>query len=300
MRRRRAARLVLRADIAAEAGYPEDARTWLEEARRLAPSLPELDQVEKRLSPVISSFRRRIWQLLPAAAALLLLTMTATPLGVNAPVGPSRAPADPSVVAIDNPSVVAIRLERVSPTAGLAVRPIQPKPLAEPADRPAPAVRVASPAAIAALPEIEPSPAPVAALAEPAAAVAPLSVAVLAPPTPPAAEEPSQEPLVRSTLNRYAAAYSALDADAAQRVWPGVDRAALSRAFETLSSQEISLADCRINVAAHTARATCAGSASWTPRVGSGSRRTDARRWDFELAKAAGAWRIVNARVQNR
>jgi hypothetical protein len=112
--------------------------------------------------------------------------------------------------------------------------------------------------------------------------------------------EPSQDILVRSTLDRYASAYSALDASAAQRVWPRVNRGALTRAFETLASQQVSLGDCRVDVTGATARASCAGSATWAPKVGAGSSRTDARRWDFELARTGGGWQIVNARVQNR
>jgi hypothetical protein len=112
--------------------------------------------------------------------------------------------------------------------------------------------------------------------------------------------EPAADVLVRSALNRYAAAYSALDADAAQRAWPGVNRGALTRAFETLASQRVSLGQCRIDVSGASARATCAGSATWAPKIGSGSARTDQRRWDFELARTGAGWEIVNARVQNR
>jgi hypothetical protein len=105
---------------------------------------------------------------------------------------------------------------------------------------------------------------------------------------------------VRTVLTRYASAYSALDADAAQRVWPGVNRAALARAFESLASQRVSLGECRIHVAAASAQAQCAGSATWSPKVGSSASRTEARNWTFELARAGAAWQIVSARVQNR
>ena len=70
---------------------------------------------------------------------------------------------------------------------------------------------------------------------------------------------------VRAVLNKYAAAYSHLDAAAAQAVWPAVNRPALSRAFEGLASQRVSLERCDIDVNAATARATCAGSATWSP-----------------------------------
>jgi hypothetical protein len=111
--------------------------------------------------------------------------------------------------------------------------------------------------------------------------------------------EPPQDALVRGTLESYAAAYSRLDADAAQRVWPVVNVDALSRAFDTLASQRVSLGDCRIQVDGTSAQARCAGTATWTPKVGGGE-HTDERNWTFELSKANGRWEIVSARVQNR
>jgi hypothetical protein len=106
--------------------------------------------------------------------------------------------------------------------------------------------------------------------------------------------------MVRRVLNRYASAYSELDANAAQRVWPGVNRAALSRAFDALASQRVSLGDCKVQVAAATAQARCAGSATWSPKVGNAAPRTEQRNWTFELARAGNGWQIVSARVQNK
>jgi hypothetical protein len=135
--------------------------------------------------------------------------------------------------------------------------------------------------------------------------LAPAPLAASGPDTAPATEPAppasvAEDALVRGTLDRYAAAYSSLDAAAAQRVWPGVNVAALARAFDGLASQRVSLGDCRIDVAGETARANCAGSADWAAKVGDGARRTAARRWTFDLARSGGAWQIVNARVQNR
>ena len=116
----------------------------------------------------------------------------------------------------------------------------------------------------------------------------------------PAPAEASQESAVRSVLNGYAAAYSALDADAAQRVWPGVNRSALSRAFDSLASQRISLNDCRIQAGAVRATASCAGTATWAPKIGGGGTHSEARQWTFDLARSGDRWQIVSARVQNR
>jgi len=110
--------------------------------------------------------------------------------------------------------------------------------------------------------------------------------------------QPPQEPLVRSTVARYAQAYNALDVDAVERVWPSVNRDALTRAFDSLASQRVTLGDCRIQLDGDTAEATCAGWATWTPKVG--REQTDARHWTFDLEKSAAGWQIINARVQNR
>jgi hypothetical protein len=104
---------------------------------------------------------------------------------------------------------------------------------------------------------------------------------------------------VRGVLNRYAAAYSHLDASAAQEVWPAVNRSALSRAFDGLASQRVSLEKCSIDVKGTTAHATCAGSTTWSPKIGNGGPRTEPRNWTFQLAKAGEDWQIVGARVQN-
>jgi hypothetical protein len=105
---------------------------------------------------------------------------------------------------------------------------------------------------------------------------------------------------VRVTLDRYAAAYSDLDAAAAQRVWPRVHRAALARAFDSLAFQRITLGDCRVDLRGTAARAACTGSATWTPKVGDATPRTEARHWTFDLVRAGDTWSIVDARVQNR
>src|SRR5687767_8688690 len=79
MRRRRAERCVLRAEVALHAGFEEDARLALEEARRLDSSAPDLDALRERISHLIEPPaaeapapppRRR--RLLPIAAAVTL------------------------------------------------------------------------------------------------------------------------------------------------------------------------------------------------------------------------------------
>jgi hypothetical protein len=103
---------------------------------------------------------------------------------------------------------------------------------------------------------------------------------------------------VRAVLTRYERAYTQLDSSQARAVWPGVDERALSRAFSSLASQRVSLGRCEVTLNGATARATCAGSATWTPKVGGGGARTEARRWTFELAKSGDGWTIQKAVVR--
>ena len=131
---------------------------------------------------------------------------------------------------------------------------------------------------------------------------APVAVSATPPPAPAVESsptQPSQDAVVRNVLNRYASAYNTLDVNAATRVWPGVNRSALARAFDGLSSQQLSLGDCRVDVEGAKAQARCAGRATWTPKIGSGT-RSESRSWTFELARAGNDWQIVSARVQNR
>jgi hypothetical protein len=102
---------------------------------------------------------------------------------------------------------------------------------------------------------------------------------------------------VRAVLSRYEAAYSALDAAAASAVWPGVDRRALTSAFQALSSQSVSLGRCDVRVTGEGAQADCKGTARWQPKVGGGP-QTAARQWRFELRNAGGDWIITRATVR--
>jgi hypothetical protein len=358
MRRRRAERLALRAEVAAMAGFPEEAQGHLAEARTLAPDLPELLRVERSIASapqapadnrgLLTDDRRDVtpatvvaasstadsalragsgwrWKITTAVAAALML-LAAVPFAP--PLRNAAAPATPETATLaavappsaapasvaDAPASAAASPDVATPAGPSAVAPIEravlPSAAADTARRAAdapPLPAATPPSALTMAPAVpasviepvvaprepaEPPTVPVTSLTSAGLAVDPSSI------DPPPAE-PAQEPLVRGALNRYAAAYNTLDAAAAQRVWPGVNRAALTRAFEGLSAQSLSLGDCRVDVTGRTARATCAGTASWTPRVGAGS-QTESRVWSFALERTGENWQIVSARVQNR
>lgn len=204
---------------------------------------------------------------------------------------------EPAQTISDTPLISGTPLERSEPTATSGVETPGPPPRAAidpvaslPAPPPSQAVE-ASPESTRAALETAP-------LSSPIVVPPPISGAEVAALTsrvekPIEAPRPSPSVEVRAALGRFAAAYSDLDASAARAVWPTVDERALGRAFDGLTSQRVSLGQCDVRVNGDTARAACAGSAAWTPKIGGGQRSVP-RRWTFELRNAAGAWRIVS------
>ena len=364
MRRRRAERLVLRAQAAIDAGCLDDARTCLTEARTLYEACPGIPELEQRLSasePDTAPAARRHTMALamiasaatvvlagwvvfprpqsvgqPAAPAAPLQTEVSQPAPTAADVQTQMRPPAPGVDPLPAPAAVfaaetaaaaanaaaapipsaasgaagqqlpATLAGTAAPSPGLSAAQSTP-PAAEPIRPESVAARASTPTADAAPEPVAapptPTPAPAPPVAAPPVAEGIPDLAGVAPsplPAAPAPPEPSQEPAVRSVLTRYASAYSTLDVDAAHRVWPGVNRAALARAFDSLASQRISFDDCRIDVAGSSAKARCAGMATWAPKIGGGGVQQEARSWTFELARSGDGWQIVSARVQNR
>jgi hypothetical protein len=127
------------------------------------------------------------------------------------------------------------------------------------------------------------------------------------PPSAPVASPPSStaasplEPQTRAiatVLNRYEQAFSALDANAAQAVWPSVDVKALGRAFDQLDEQTFALEGCNINVAGARAEAECGGNTRYIRKVGNRALRVEPRHWHFRLRQRDDQWVIdaVDAR----
>ncbi len=189
------------------------------------------------------------------------VTSTTTPTAT--PPAPAAATPVASSSEVSTPPVV------VAPDPG---------PLNAGAIRNEPSPSLASP-----LPASAPAPSPT---APPAASSTPVSRAVT-----------DQSAAVRATLARYETGFSRLDVGAVQSVWPSLDQHALSRAFDGLASQRVSLGACNVNVKGSTARADCSGTAAWTPKIGGGE-RIASRKWTFDLSESDAGWRIV--RVQAR
>ena len=381
MRRRRAERLVVRAEAALENGCIEDAGNALEEARRLCPSLPSLDDVQAKAARAAASSQQtaaaaRVRRGMAIAAGLIIVAgsgavgwrtarnqsavaaehaaspaatvaapVAATPAATPSPVTPPPPPSikvetrqvPPVVISgatedegehADPPAMPAPRtLSASATTAAPPVAALNPSArvvgtsgptTTTPPQLDSPPPSTADVGAIAALGNETSIPAPesfvdrVARLKESSNATsagatpgatdsrtetAPAAASPAA--TIPAPKNADEAALVRSILDRYADAYTRLDADAAKAVWPSVNRAALSRAFNGLNEQRIAFNDCSVNVRSTEARATCSGSTTWEPKIGGGP-HTDVRRWAFDLEKSADGWIIRDARVQNR
>jgi hypothetical protein len=104
---------------------------------------------------------------------------------------------------------------------------------------------------------------------------------------------------IRDVLGRYRSAFNALDAKAAQQVWPTVNPRTLDRAFGQLQEQNVSFEKCTIEVKALIAAASCNGTTRFVPKVGSRSAQAGPRQWNFVLRKASsGGWQIQEVQAR--
>ena len=187
-------------------------------------------------------------------------------LSESASVGSTRPPDQPSVT------------ERVEPAPVPLDAPVQ-SPIAPPDTRPTADPRGGSQAVRTVTPVPDP----------PAAAPSPAATA---------SRGETETSAVRGVLDGYADAFSTLDANATQRVWPAVDLRGLRRAFDQLTAQTITFNRCVVNASGETAEAVCVGKATWVPKVGDRSPKSEARTWRFALGHDAGEWVIDRVEVQ--
>lgn len=100
---------------------------------------------------------------------------------------------------------------------------------------------------------------------------------------------------IRDLLQRYRLAYEKLSAPAARQVWPGVNEAALARAFDGLETQALMFDDCQVLVRGTLATVTCRGTARYVPKIGSRYERVEPRNWAFKLRRRGPQWEIESA-----
>ena len=207
--------------------------------------------------------------------------------------GPSRAAAEPRPIDVPNrpavrpaaPEVAANSPGRTEPQTVQATREVSDDfvvPVTRNDNRPA----------------FTEAPPPAPAIA---ASVMPQPVSITAPPPPAAtvtaAAARADDTRVAQVLNQYARAYGRLDPTAARAVWPSVDERALTKAFASLESQDVSFDRCDIDVKGNQASASCRGTASYVGKVGSRQARTEPRQWNFELKLHGEDWKIEKAQA---
>jgi hypothetical protein len=210
---------------------------------------------------------------------------TALPRGLSQvrPIAPLRT-FDRDVTVWRTIAVTAAPLPAPAPASVVESRPLDTRP-ALPAlpSAPAPVAPVAS----------APAPEPVAPSIR-AEAVARAPEPAAATPTP--IERDEHE--IRSLLDAYRDSYDRRDAVSTARVWPGVDTAALSRAFGTLASQQLEFEQCALDVIGQRATVRCSGSLQYVRRIGAATPQSRTLSWDFELDRSTGRWLISRVTAQ--
>ena len=215
---------------------------------------------------------------------------------VEAPRPPVEKPRPASVEAPRSAPVAGSpgkAVERPSPPPSLADASRASPPLPGPATAPAPSPPLPSPtggevpSALVAAPE--PAPASPPATTEPRSPGGASRSGV----------EVTDNVAIQDLLGRYRTAFGALDVASVRRVWPSVNQRSLERAFRQLEEQDLSFFSCTINVAGVRAEATCVGSSTFIPTVGSRSPQSGPSQWNFKLSKkSAGPWLIDEAQAR--
>lgn len=98
---------------------------------------------------------------------------------------------------------------------------------------------------------------------------------------------------IERVLEAYRKAYDRLDASSAAVIWPAVDTRALTRAFSTLSQQDVSFDSCDYNITGPRARAHCVGEIRYVGRVGDQVPRVRRLAWSFALERVSDSWQIA-------
>ena len=200
-----------------------------------------------------------------AAPSLHVPRAPDSPVALIEPALIERATSPPLVTVV--PSTLPRPILRIRPRA-------EPTPLPEPPAPPASAPRADLPAAPARL---------AAAITARPAEVAGTRVTDLV----------QDQSAIHGLLDAYRNSYSRLDAVSAATLWPGVDTAALTRAFATLASQDVEFASCSVQVQSQRATADCNGSVRYVRRVGNPAPQTRALAWSFDLDRRSGRWLIT-------
>ena len=221
----------------------------------------------------------------------------------------SAAPRDLARIASPPPKPLAVDAGATEPrqrpqstnpvrgTSGGRLEPSMQRPATVPAAEPIPAPPMVAANPAVRLP-VEPPPAQE---TSPAAPTPPSRVAPAMRPEPealPSVVARNEQSEIQRALGQYRNAYQRLDAEAARAVWPSVDVRALSRAFDSLESQQLEFDTCLFEIAGEAATAQCRGSATYTPKVGNRAPKLEPRQWTFHLRKLDEGWKIHSAQAR--
>jgi hypothetical protein len=200
----------------------------------------------------------------------------------------ARGPAPAPVPRLSDPGVNLTRVDvqrlpRIQ-TESVAVAPSLPSPPAPPTP---------------------PTPIARSAMVEPVAPEPPPALARVDNPDPPLDRASMRESAlerdegeIRILLEAYRQSYLHLDAVSTAKIWPGVDTAALARAFGTVSSQQLDFEKCAFDVSGQRAKALCQGSLHYVRRVGNATPQSRETSWAFELDRSSGRWLIDRVTTQ--
>jgi hypothetical protein len=321
-RERRVQRRLEAARTAIAASRFEDAAAAVDELRELKPGLVDLPALSRAIadgpappssspSPTPSSKSRRL-TFAVAIVGIVALAAWSLPRGpLRLPLPrilptlstvvelPAPAVAEAPEASVPEPVPVATSAEATNETPILDTETLPSSPvdvIQQPPRRPDPFVPLAPTNALT--PVSAPTPVPPAPAPQPVTPPADAVASVSVPATVPATVTVNDDQLVREALQKYRWAYEELDAASAHDIWPGVDQAALARAFDGLASQALTFQDCAVEVEGPAATATCSGTMQYVPKVGSRVPRVEPRRWNFSLRKRGDGWQIENARAE--
>jgi hypothetical protein len=108
----------------------------------------------------------------------------------------------------------------------------------------------------------------------------------------PGVEITDDEQAVGRVIRSYEEAYERVDAAAIARLWPAVDRTALTQAFEGVTSQGLGLKNCAIVLTGGQATAQCRGTLKSVAKGGTAVMITSEQEWVFKMRRDSGEWKI--------
>jgi hypothetical protein len=305
-------------EFAEEGGAPRNAWSRAEVIAALSPFAAEKadeDTSVASVGPRRNTVPRMRW---PAIAAGLIACIAISAVIVLRPTSPSPTQSAnslpgqavpfvltvlPHVLVEVRPVMPPLTLERGaalsrSNVASVPVPVAAPAIVTEPAlaetRTPIPTPLLSAPATTPHAPlALSPAPEPI---APPARAEAVASTPEPAAVTSTAIERDERE--IRGLLDAYRDSYDRRDAVSTARLWPGVNTAALSRAFGTLASQQLNFEQCALDVIGERATVRCSGSLQYVRRIGTAAPQSRAAFWDFELDRSTGQWLIRRVTAQ--